>query len=166
MLAECTRKTFFSLNATYWNSFSTSFCHPNLFSFYVFLFVSNRLSGYKQPESDFIYISPSCKNPYSEINCYILRSMCVYDGVCSCVRERTREQRAQKKKKKGECLLVDLWRRIGNQYDSFKSFRCTDWYLQWWAYGPGTRAASLTVPIWVTLSARETSTSIVCAQVD
>lgn len=33
--------------------------------------------------------------------------MCVYDGVCSCVRERTREQRAQKKeKKKSVCLLI------------------------------------------------------------
>lgn len=101
------------------------------------LLVCNHLSGYRL--NDFICISLSCETHPPDLLWF--HELHVWLSV----------QRENGRKR--ACLHLDLWCRIGNQYGSFKSFRCSDWYLEWPAYGLGTRAVSLTVPIWVTLSA-------------
>lgn len=87
--------------------------------------------------------SPCPVKPIHQIYYDFMSYMCVY--LC-----KERETNSERKR---ACLHLDLWCCIGNQYGSFKSCRSSDWYLEWSAYGLGTRAVSLTVPIWVTLSA-------------
>lgn len=102
----------------------------------------------------------SCEASNCQINWHILSSLCVSVWVCVCKCAPWRD----KKKKKSECVLGDLWCYIGNQYGSFKSFRRTDWYLQWWSIwarnpSPESDCSHMSNNIWA-----ETGASIAWAQ--
>lgn len=148
MLNCCWKWTFVYLTLTQHLQLLSSFFFVTLFHFDSESLIVDQVTGSLRVTSS---ASPCLVKPPHQIYCYdFIRSVCVcvHDSVCMWVRER--ENNSERKR---ECLCVDLWCCIGNQYGSFKSFRCSDWYLEWSAYGLGTRAVRLTVPIWVTLSA-------------
>lgn len=128
------------------NRFNYQAPKHRLFCFFTFLlWFSSSLIVYQVTDGLRVTssASPHPVKPIHQIYYDFMSYMCVY--LC-----KGRETNSERKR---VCLHLDLWCCIGNQYGSFKSCRSSDWYLEWSAYGLGTRAVSLTVPIWVTLSA-------------
>lgn len=99
----------------------------------------------------------SCEAPYSQINWYIFSSLCACVCVCECARwcvsVNISGRQKEKKKVSVRLLIYDAVSVINTALLSHLDALIDT--CSGGAYGPGTRAASLTVPTWVTLSELE-----------
>lgn len=102
----------------------------------------------------------SCEAPHSQINWYVFSSLCVSVYECAFVNvhhgacQQTSVRDKKKKKKVSVCLVIyDAILVINTALLSHLDALIDT--CSGGAYGPGTRAESLTVPTWVTISELE-----------